>query len=197
MSGSTQSAPQPSTAMAAVEPAASTAHVHERAAHVEAFALGAREAHGAAEVEDDPAGDGDEREAVGLGSQDLGVLEPVAVLGGDRPIEQPLGDEGDGQADDVGDHVSGIREQGQRVERHPAGRFDDQETAIGAQRHPQRPPLRYPRYGITVGSWRSSPTCVRPAGFTARRGVGVRARRGATFGRARRTAGSRPCGRLV
>ena len=72
--------------------------------------------------------DPDEQHGVGEGGQDLEPVEPERAVRAGRGARGELdGGQGHPESEDVGEHVAGVGQQGQRVGEEPADHLDDHE----------------------------------------------------------------------
>ena len=85
-------------------------------------------------LDDHPGGGSQQDHGVELGGQDLGPLQAEGVGRRGRPAAQPDGQEGQGQARDVGEQVGRVGQQGQRPEDEGGHGLGEHQRRVGRQR---------------------------------------------------------------
>ena len=80
-------------------------------------------------LEDDPDGDQEEREAVDEGGEDGEAVEAVGAPGVGGAAGEAEGEPGQREGGDVGEHVAGVGEKGERAGEEAAGDLDQHEAA--------------------------------------------------------------------
>ena len=80
-------------------------------------------------LDDDPGGDGEEREAVDEGGHHREAVEAVGAARVGRAAGDAEGEPGHGEGGEVGQHVAGVGEERERAGDEAAGDLDDHEAA--------------------------------------------------------------------
>jgi hypothetical protein len=91
---------------------------------------------------EDPDRERDERDAVCERDQHLGALVAVRTLGRRGLSGEPDGDEREADRDVVGEHVHGVREQGEASRQHPADELHERVCGGEDERHAERSAAR-------------------------------------------------------